>query len=166
MLVLSRRPDEAICIGGNIEVVVIEVRGNSARIGVRAPREIEVDRKEIHLRKLDAQAERSAVAAASLRGRDSIPGKARNAFRVWLRPLGAEYRVCVDGIENAKWLLGQLRGLLVQTSQPISEENSSSLCSFLVPYNARLPYLKFEHLLTAIPEVTLMLNRPKEDTRR
>jgi carbon storage regulator len=55
MLVLSRRPEEAICIGDNIEVMVVQVRGDRVRIGIEAPRHIQVDRKEIYLRKRTAE---------------------------------------------------------------------------------------------------------------
>ena len=54
MLVLTRRTDETIMIGDPkkpeecIEVVVVEVRGDQVRIGVQAPRETTVHRKEIY----------------------------------------------------------------------------------------------------------------------
>jgi carbon storage regulator len=51
MLVLSRKVDEAIVIGGKIRVVVAGVRGESVRLGVPAPRDVTVDREEVHLRK-------------------------------------------------------------------------------------------------------------------
>ena len=51
MLVLSRKVDEAIVIAGKVRVVVAEVRGESVRLGVQAPRDITVDREEIHVRK-------------------------------------------------------------------------------------------------------------------
>lgn len=47
MLVLSRKKNEAVIIGGCIKVVVVELRDLSVRIGVEAPREITVHRKEI-----------------------------------------------------------------------------------------------------------------------
>ena len=47
MLVLSRQRDEAILINGNIEIVVISIRGNKVRLGIRAPKNIPVYRKEI-----------------------------------------------------------------------------------------------------------------------
>lgn len=56
MLVLYRKVDEKILIGDDIEITIIEIRGSSARIGIRAPRNIAVDREEIYLRKI---AERS-----------------------------------------------------------------------------------------------------------
>jgi len=48
MLVLSRLPNEALVINGNIRVVVVDVRGNKVRLAVEAPPEIRVDREEIH----------------------------------------------------------------------------------------------------------------------
>lgn len=48
MLVLARRPGEQIVIDGNIRLTVIAVKGNQVRLGISAPPEITVDRKEIH----------------------------------------------------------------------------------------------------------------------
>jgi carbon storage regulator len=47
MLVLSRKPNESIIIGNNIEVKVVEVRGEQVKLGITAPRDIPVHRKEI-----------------------------------------------------------------------------------------------------------------------
>lgn len=47
MLVLSRRKDESIVIGENIEITVIGFSGNQVRLGIKAPRAIPVNRKEI-----------------------------------------------------------------------------------------------------------------------
>lgn len=47
MLVLTRRPDEYIVIGGKIKIMVISVRGDSVRLGIDAPPEVEVNRSEI-----------------------------------------------------------------------------------------------------------------------
>jgi|HigsolmetaAR204D_1030405.scaffolds.fasta_scaffold00046_10 carbon storage regulator len=49
MLVLSRKTNESIMIGDNIEIVVIGVEGDAVRIGIRAPKEIEVFRKEVYI---------------------------------------------------------------------------------------------------------------------
>lgn len=57
MLVLARKPNEAIVIGDQITVTVLEVRGNQVRLGIEAPKEVPVLREEL----LVAQA---AVAAA------------------------------------------------------------------------------------------------------
>jgi carbon storage regulator len=51
MLILTRRPVESICIGDEVTVTVLGVVGNQVRFGIEAPREITVDRAEIHERK-------------------------------------------------------------------------------------------------------------------
>lgn len=79
------------------------------------------------------------------------------AFRVWVRPQDYEFLVCVDGLENARWLLDQLAGSFVfRSAQPISQANESSLCVFQVPCNPLLPFTRLQKLLAAIPEVTLL----------
>ena len=47
MLVLSRKPMERIHIGDSVVVTVLEIRGNKARIGIDAPKEIHVLRSEL-----------------------------------------------------------------------------------------------------------------------
>jgi carbon storage regulator len=49
MLVIRRRAGELLVIGGNIEVEILETAGSHVKIGIRAPREITVMRKEICL---------------------------------------------------------------------------------------------------------------------
>lgn len=51
MLVLSRRVGESLCIGNDVKVVVLEVKGSQVRIGVAAPKETSVDRQELRERK-------------------------------------------------------------------------------------------------------------------
>lgn len=48
MLILTRKPGERICIGDNIEVTVISMRGAQVRVGIAAPREVAVHREEIY----------------------------------------------------------------------------------------------------------------------
>ena len=45
MLVLSRQRDETIMIGDDIEVTVVDIRGDKVRLGINAPKEISVHRK-------------------------------------------------------------------------------------------------------------------------
>ncbi|MBC8463676.1 MAG: carbon storage regulator CsrA [Deltaproteobacteria bacterium] len=49
MLVLSRQKDESIMIGDEVEVTIVDVRGDKVRLGINAPRSISVHRKEIYL---------------------------------------------------------------------------------------------------------------------
>ena len=50
MLVLSRKKEEAIVIGANIQVTVLEIKGNRVRLGIKAPDDVAVDRAEVHQR--------------------------------------------------------------------------------------------------------------------
>ena len=48
MLVLSRQKNESIMVGDNVEVVIVDVRGNRVRLGISAPKHIPVHRREIY----------------------------------------------------------------------------------------------------------------------
>ena len=48
MLVLSRRKDETIIIGDDIEITVIDIRDDRVRLGISAPSKIPVHRKEVY----------------------------------------------------------------------------------------------------------------------
>ncbi len=47
MLALTRKVNEVICIGDNIEVMVISVKGNKVKLGIKTPSFVSVDRKEV-----------------------------------------------------------------------------------------------------------------------
>jgi carbon storage regulator len=49
MLALSRKKNEAIMINNNIEVTILDIRGEQVKIGIAAPKEIPVYRKEVYL---------------------------------------------------------------------------------------------------------------------
>jgi carbon storage regulator len=48
MLVLSRQKDQTIMIGDNIEITVVDIRGDKVRLGITAPPKIPVHRKEVY----------------------------------------------------------------------------------------------------------------------
>ena len=48
MLVLSRQRDESIMIGDNVQITVVDIRGDKVRLGIVAPAEIAVHRKEVY----------------------------------------------------------------------------------------------------------------------
>ena len=48
MLVLSRNKSESIIIGNDIEIVVVNINGNRVRLGITAPKEVSVHRREIY----------------------------------------------------------------------------------------------------------------------
>lgn len=49
MLALSRKKNEALVINNNIEITVLEIKGDQVKIGVSAPKDIPVYRKEVYL---------------------------------------------------------------------------------------------------------------------
>jgi carbon storage regulator len=59
MLILTRRVGEALRIGDDIEVVVMGVNGNQVRVGVKAPRNVTVDREEVAERKKAEESQRA-----------------------------------------------------------------------------------------------------------
>lgn len=63
MLVLSRRVGESIVIGNEVTVTVLEVRGDQIRVGIDAPRSVQVHREEV-FRQLEAENTSAADAAA------------------------------------------------------------------------------------------------------
>jgi carbon storage regulator len=48
MLVLSRQKDESIMIGDNVEITIVDVRGDKVRLGITAPKQISVHRREVY----------------------------------------------------------------------------------------------------------------------
>ncbi|MFH0911608.1 MAG: carbon storage regulator CsrA [Planctomycetota bacterium] len=48
MLVLSRRKDETIMIGDDVEITIVDIKGDTVRLGINAPRVIPVHRKEVY----------------------------------------------------------------------------------------------------------------------
>ncbi len=59
MLVLSRKKNESIVINNDITIVVVEIRGDKVRLGVEAPKEVPVHRREVYdaIKRNEAQAE-------------------------------------------------------------------------------------------------------------
>lgn len=62
MLVLTRKLKEAIQIGDDIEITVLAIQGDQVKLGINAPKHVEIHRKEIYLA---IQAENSAASQAS-----------------------------------------------------------------------------------------------------
>ena len=49
MLALSRKKNEAIIVNNNIEITVLEIRGDQVKLGIAAPKEIPIYRKEVYV---------------------------------------------------------------------------------------------------------------------
>ena len=71
MLVLSRRKDEIIVIGDNVRVTVVDIRGDTVRLGITAPKSIPVYRQEIYEA---IQRENIEAAKAKAEGLDALRG--------------------------------------------------------------------------------------------
>lgn len=61
MLVLSRLVDETIMIGDDIEITIVDIRGDKVRIGIAAPSRVPVHRKEVYLAIKQANVEAAAA---------------------------------------------------------------------------------------------------------
>lgn len=82
MLVLSRRPQQSLLIGHDVVVTVLEVNGDTVRIGITAPSDVDIHREEIYrdLQKANAESAATPGAAAALAKRiHGSPSAARNA---------------------------------------------------------------------------------------
>ena len=64
MLALSRKKNEAIVVNNNIEITILEVKGEQVKLGIAAPREVPVYRKEVYLQIQNAT--REAVDAGGM----------------------------------------------------------------------------------------------------
>lgn len=65
MLLLSRTIGQGIVIAGNIEITVVDVRGEAVRLGITCPRSVPVHRKEL-LEQIEAEVQRKPDAQSSL----------------------------------------------------------------------------------------------------
>ena len=67
MLALTRKTGDAIMINNNIEITVLEVRGDQVKIGISAPKEVSIYRKEVYLEiQKENEAATEAAQASSL----------------------------------------------------------------------------------------------------
>jgi carbon storage regulator len=83
MLVLSRQRDESIIIGDNIVITIVDIRGDKVRLGIEAPTDIPVHRREVY----------EAIQRENLKASQLDPKDARAIGRnAGLRPPGADKR--------------------------------------------------------------------------
>lgn len=81
-----------------------------------------------------------------------------DAFHVLLRPIQGDCRVRVDGIANARWLLGRLsHSFIFKNSEPIRGETDSNYCTFGVSSTSQVSQAALVRILAKIPEVMLKL---------
>jgi len=60
MLALSRKKNEALIINNNVEITILEIKGDQVKIGITAPKEVPVYRKEVYLQIQNANKEAAA----------------------------------------------------------------------------------------------------------
>lgn len=82
MLVLSRQRDEAIIIGDEVEITIVDIRGDKVRLGISAPARIAVHRKEVYeaITRENAQAAGIGPADLSQLARQLSPGPCRKGI--------------------------------------------------------------------------------------
>lgn len=82
MLILTRKCDESIIIGNNIQIKVLKIQGNQVHIGIDAPKDISVYRLEIYeqIRKENVKAVQTAFDAEKLRQIEDNLTSLRNLF--------------------------------------------------------------------------------------
>jgi creatinine deaminase len=93
MLVLTRQRNETIVIGNNIDVTVVDIRGDKVRLGIQAPRDITVHRKEIYDQIHHANRDSAGMQPADLQGVPSSPPrpvKLETAAPTFPRAAGAD----------------------------------------------------------------------------
>ncbi|MBD5448903.1 MAG: carbon storage regulator CsrA [Lachnospiraceae bacterium] len=61
MLALSRKKNEALVINNNVEITVLEIKGEQVKLGISAPREVPVYRKEVYVQIQDSNKESISV---------------------------------------------------------------------------------------------------------
>ena len=69
MLALSRKKGEALVINDNIEVTVLEIKGDQVKLGISAPKEVPIYRKEVYV-----QIQEANKAATEVSGLDALKG--------------------------------------------------------------------------------------------
>ncbi|MDD6656458.1 MAG: carbon storage regulator CsrA [Lachnospiraceae bacterium] len=69
MLALSRKKGEALVINNNIEVTVLEIKGDQVKLGISAPKEVPIYRKEVYV-----QIQEANKAATEVSGLDALKG--------------------------------------------------------------------------------------------
>ena len=85
MLALTRKKGESIVINNNIEISVLEIRGDQIKIGVSAPKDVPIYRKEVYL-----QIQEETKESMKVDGLEALQNlfwwwNEKRVFRVWLR---------------------------------------------------------------------------------
>jgi carbon storage regulator len=71
MLVLSRKKNESIIIGDDVEIVIVDIKGDQVKIGIKAPKKVSVHRAEVY-EEIQAENRKAATAPKQLSGLGSL----------------------------------------------------------------------------------------------
>jgi len=68
MLVLTRKKNESLIIGDNIEIEILSIDGEQVKIGIKAPKDVDIHRKEVYLaiQKANSDAAQQPISFAAL----------------------------------------------------------------------------------------------------
>lgn len=89
MLVLSRQRDETIMIGDEIEISVVDIRGDKVRLGITAPTKIAVHRKEVYEAIRSENAQASRIGEGDMASLDRLrPGPAKRSAEARRKTIG------------------------------------------------------------------------------
>ena len=72
MLALSRKPGESVVIGNNIEITILEVKGEQIKVGIKAPKDIAIYRKELFEQIQDSNREASETSVQVMKNINKI----------------------------------------------------------------------------------------------
>lgn len=67
MLVLTRKTSESIKIGEDIEITILSINGDQIKLGINAPRDVEIHRKEIYLSIQESNSEAASISTNTLK---------------------------------------------------------------------------------------------------
>lgn len=120
MLALTRKPNQSIIIGDDIEVTIVEVRGEQVRLGIAAPKEIPIYRREIY------EENRGDIATV-----DCLAGKMNEGMNQQLSPddlvVLKEAAIAVERAKAACYDAQQQAQRLVQQAQTIVQKAEANL---------------------------------------
>lgn len=68
MLALTRKKNEALVLNNNIEITILEIKGDQVKIGIQAPKEIPIYRKEVYVQIQESNKEAMSADVASALG--------------------------------------------------------------------------------------------------
>lgn len=131
MLVLSRQRDETIMIGDDIEITIVDIRGDKVRLGITAPNRIAVHRKEVYESITRENRQAAAIAGSDLGPMSGGPsGSGRHGEGAPLRGLN---RLSPIAVSSGASLSGPLTSVPPSSGPSVSSPTASVARSLAGP---------------------------------